>query len=66
MILMKKQKQKKSKNSLMAGISANVFLLGIVSMLTDLSSEMIMPIMPMFITALGGTGLAIGLIGGLD
>ncbi|MFQ5795378.1 MAG: MFS transporter [Candidatus Bipolaricaulia bacterium] len=44
---------------------ANVFLLGIVSFLNDLSSEMIMPILPMFITASGGTGLVVGLIGGL-
>ena len=43
----------------------NVILLGIVSFLNDLSSEMIMPILPMFITSLGGTGLSIGLIGGL-
>jgi MFS family permease len=43
----------------------NVILLGVVSFLNDLSSEMIMPILPMFITALGGTGLVVGLIGGL-
>ncbi len=48
-----------------AGISINIILLGIVSFLNDLSSEMIMPILPMFITALGGAGLVIGLIGGL-
>jgi MFS family permease len=47
------------------GISANVLLLGIVSFINDLSSEMIMPILPMFITALGGASLAVGLIGGL-
>jgi len=47
------------------GISINILLLGIVSFLNDLSSEMIMPILPMFITALGGTGLVVGLIGGL-
>lgn len=46
-------------------IGANVLLLGIVSFLNDLSSEMIMPILPMFITALGGAGLVVGLIGGL-
>ncbi|MCW4031871.1 MAG: MFS transporter [Candidatus Bathyarchaeota archaeon] len=49
----------------MKGISTNILLLGIVSFLNDLSSEMIMPILPMFITALGGAGLVIGLIGGL-
>jgi len=46
-------------------LSINVILLGIVSFLTDISSEMILPLLPMFITALGGTGLIIGLIGGL-
>ena len=53
------------KNKSLKEISATVLLLGIVSFLNDLSSEMIMPILPMFITALGGTGLVIGLIGGL-
>jgi MFS family permease len=52
------------KNKYMKGVSANVFLLGIVSFLNDLSSEMIMPILPMFVTALGGAGLAVGLVGG--
>jgi MFS family permease len=52
------------KNKYLKGISANVFLLGIVSFLNDLSSEMIMPILPMFITALGGAGLTVGLVGG--
>ena len=33
--------------------------------LNDISSEMIIPILPMFITALGGNGLIVGLIGGL-
>ena len=43
----------------------NVFLLGVVSLVNDFSSEMIMPILPMFISALGGGGLVIGLIAGL-
>ena len=43
----------------------NVLLLGLVSFLDDFSSEMIMPILPMFITNLGGSALAVGLIGGL-
>jgi len=53
------------KNKYLKEIGANIFLLGIVSFLNDLSSEMIMPILPMFITALGGGGLVVGLIGGL-
>ncbi len=54
------------KNKYLKGISVNVLLLGVVSFLNDLSSEMIIPILPMFITALGGAGLIIGLIGGLQ
>ena len=46
-------------------ISTNILLLGLVSFLNDLSSEMIMPILPMFISALGGGGLVVGLVGGL-
>jgi MFS family permease len=48
------------------GISfVNVILLSIVSFLNDLSSEMIMPILPMFLQSLGATGLIVGLTGGL-
>lgn len=43
----------------------NVVLLSVVSFLNDLSSEMIMPILPMFMQALGATGEIIGLVGGL-
>jgi MFS family permease len=46
------------------GLGVNILLLGIVSFLNDVSSEMIMPILPMFIKSLGGAGLAIGLAGG--
>ena len=46
-------------------LSPNILLLGAVSFLNDLSSEMIMPILPMFIESLGGSSLIIGLIGGL-
>ena len=46
-------------------ISINIILLGIVSFLNDASSEMITPILPLFIMSLGGTGVILGLIGGL-
>lgn len=46
-------------------ISLNIVLLGIVSFLNDLSSEMITPILPFFIASLGGAGIATGLIGGV-
>ncbi len=56
---------KKIKDRIMAGINKNIILLGIASFMTDASSEIIHPLLPIFITSLGGTGLAIGLIGGL-
>lgn len=52
------------KRRILAGVSTNVLVLGIVSLLTDMSSEMIYPIMPLFLTAIGATGLVIGLIEG--
>lgn len=50
-----------SKNS-----KKNVLLLGLASLLTDLSSETIYPILPFFLASLGAGALVIGLIGGLS
>ncbi len=44
----------------------NIYLLGLVSLLNDASSEIIQPILPLFISSLGAGGVAIGLIGGLS
>ncbi|MBU0685211.1 MAG: MFS transporter [Thermoplasmatota archaeon] len=58
------QRKTRIKRRIFAGISTNVLVLGIVSLLTDMSSEMIYPILPLFLTAIGATGLVIGLIEG--
>lgn len=51
---------------LLAGIKKNVLVLGAVSFLTDVSSEMIFPILPVFLTTFLGAGKeAIGLIEGI-
>jgi len=48
------------------GITKNVFVLGIVSFLTDVSSEMVFPIMPLFLSTVLGVGKEIiGLIEGV-
>lgn len=57
-------KTSKRKRRILTGISTNVLVLGIVSLLTDASSEMIYPIMPLFLSLIGATGVAIGLIEG--
>ena len=49
------------------GVSPNVFFLGIVSFLNDISSEMIFTLIPLFLSnVLGVTTTVIGLIGGLS
>lgn len=57
--IMEKHVQKKQR------LHSNVFFLGFISLLNDISSEMIAPVLPLLIHQLGGTGIAIGLIGGL-
>ncbi|MDD4447286.1 MAG: MFS transporter [Methanothrix sp.] len=46
--------------------SKNILLLGFVSLLNDISSEIILPILPLFIASLGGGSMAVGLIGGIS
>ena len=43
----------------------NIKLLGASSLFNDIGSEMITPILPFYILALGGTGIAIGALSGL-
>ena len=45
--------------------AGNILLLSIVSFLTDMSSEMILPILPLFLVSIGGTGIILGLVGGV-
>ncbi len=48
------------------GVKRPVFILGIVSFLTDVSSEMVYPLVPLFLTSVLGAPLtAVGLIEGL-
>lgn len=49
------------------GLHPNVFLLGITSLLTDVSSEMIFTLLPLFLANVLGVGATIvGLVGGLS
>jgi len=49
----------------MEKLTRDIFLLGIISFFADVSSETIMPVLPFFIAALGGGGLALGAIAGI-
>ncbi|GFE61545.1 MFS transporter [Geobacter sp. AOG2] len=47
-----------------SGISGNVLILGLVSLLTDVSSEMIYPLLPLFVTGVLGAGPYV--LGGIE
>lgn len=54
-----------SSRGLLAGLGRNVIVLGAVSLLTDISSEMLYPVIPLFLTAvLGAPMTVVGLIEG--
>ena len=54
------------KASFLHGITGNVLVLGLVSLLTDISSEMIYPLLPFFLTTvLGGGPAFLGVIEGV-
>jgi len=53
------------KLKIFSGVSRNVIILGLVSLFTDLSSQMVFPLLPLYITTvLGGTAVAVGVIEG--
>lgn len=50
----------------LGGVHPNVIALGLVSLFTDISSEMLVPVMPLFVTAtLGASVASLGLIEGV-
>lgn len=49
------------------GLHPNIFFLGVVSLLTDISSEMIFTLVPLFLSnVLGAAGTIVGLVGGFS
>lgn len=47
------------------GVNRNVVILGVVSLLTDLSGQLVFPLLPLYITSvLGGGAVAVGLVEG--
>ncbi len=54
------------KREVFYGITTNVVLLGLASLLTDMSGEIITAILPLFLTSIGASTIIIGLIGGLS
>ena len=62
---MTEEDKKKDQNKKMVfGVSVPVLIMGMVSLFTDISSEMIQSILPLFILSIGGTILILGIISG--
>ena len=61
----KSQNKELETDNTRAWFTGNVLLLGLVSFFADVSGEMMTPVLPLFIAALGGSSLIIGFIGGL-
>jgi len=57
-------KKKDQNHKMIFGVSIPVFIMGLVSLFTDISSEMIQSILPLFILSIGGTILILGIISG--
>jgi len=50
---------------ILEGITRNVFILGLVSLFTDISSQMVFPLIPLFMVTVLGTGAyAVGIVEG--
>ena len=47
------------KSSIFEGITRNIFLLGLVSLFTDLGSQMIFPLIPLYLVSVLGTGASV-------
>lgn len=56
---------KNKQNQIFKGITKNLFILGLVSLFTDLSSQMVFPLIPLFLTTVLGAGAyAVGIVEG--
>ncbi len=53
-------------NSRRGFLSRNILILSAVSFLNDISSEIIIPILPLFLVSLGGGAVSLGVLGGLE
>ena len=51
--------------TIIKGITRNILILGLVSLFTDLSSQMVFPLIPLFLTTVLGAGAyAVGIVEG--
>jgi len=52
------------KNTFFKGFTRNILIVGLISLFTDISSEMVFPLIPLYLVFLGGGGLVVALVEG--
>ena len=52
------------KKSILNGLTRNILIVGLISLFTDLSSEMVFPLIPLYLVFLGGGGFVVALVEG--
>jgi MFS family permease len=53
-----------NKESFFKGLARNIIIVGFVSLFTDLSSQMVFPVVPLFLLSLGASAWVVGLVEG--
>jgi MFS family permease len=53
-----------NKESFFKGLARNIIIVGFVSLFTDLSSQMVFPVVPLFLLSLGASAWMVGLVEG--
>ncbi len=53
-----------NKNSFFKGLTRNILIVGLISLFTDISSEMVFPLIPLYLVFLGGGGFVVALVEG--
>lgn len=52
------------KNTFFKGFTRNILIVGLISLFTDISSEMVFPLIPLYLVFLGGGGFVVALVEG--
>ena len=55
---------KSYKKAILKGLSRNILIVGLVSLFTDLSSQMVFPLIPLYLVTIGASAWVIGLVEG--
>ena len=53
-----------NKNSFLKGLTRNLLIVGLVNLFTDLSSQMVFPLIPLYLISLGAGAWVVGLVEG--